>query len=436
MKRKTSLTLLATLTVFMLIIAAILISLPSLTHREDLVAANDTEHIDKIDDEVDAGFITILPDDYLIIEVPEEITGDNDETTAPDTDDIGENQDVDNVTPDEDVTTPDEEVTAPDEDATAPDEEVTAPDKDATTPDEKVTAPDEDVTAPDEEVTAPDEDATTPDEEVTAPDEDATTPDEKVTTPDEDDNNNNTSEEEVTTPDEDDEEVNVPEGNEDVTPPSEDVTEPDKDEDNSDEDVTTPDEEVTTPDKDNNDTSDEDETDGNTDEDVTTPDEDTTTPDEDETGDNNVEDNDSDVEDKNEPTDAGFVIVEDYKNSMADGSGAMLWNLNVSYYELNASDLLAQHGLYLVFKSYYTADGEVSSNWYSFAHAFYNEETESYTSTGYLNGYVHSLQFAVVDVAPDDTELGGYNNVELSSSNFKAISGIFYNNYFNNIAVA
>jgi hypothetical protein len=389
----------------MLIIAAFLISLPSLVSKAPTaasdVANNDIEHIDKIDDEVDAGFITILPDDFLIIEkienVSDQITNDNDKTTVPDNDIIGEDKNVDNVTPDKD----NEEVIIPEceDDIATPEKDVTKPNEDVTTPDEDVTTPDEDVTTPDEDVTEPNEDVTTPDEDVTEPNEDVTTPDEDVTTPNEDNKD---------TLDEDDKEID---------------SQPDEDDDTSKDDVTTPDEDddtsnddVTTPDEDNNTSND----------DVTTPDEDN--------NDNNVEgDKDNNVEDEteDEPIIGNFTIVEDYKNSMADGSGKMLWNLNVSFNELNASDLLAQHGLYLVFRCVYSADGESTSEWYSFAHGFYEEETEGYNSTGYLNGYIYSIQFAVVDVAPDDTVLGGYFNVELTQSNFKAISEIFYNLYFN-----
>lgn len=125
-----------------------------------------------------------------------------------------------------------------------------------------------------------------------------------------------------------------------------------------------------------------------------------------------------------------FVVVEEYQNSMADGSGKMLWNLNVSYNDLNASDLLAQHGLYIVFKTNFDADGENSTQWYSFAYAFYNEEGENYNSTGYLNGYVYSIQFAIVDIAPDDIEMGGYNDGLLTDDNFITFSDIFVNQYF------
>jgi hypothetical protein len=126
----------------------------------------------------------------------------------------------------------------------------------------------------------------------------------------------------------------------------------------------------------------------------------------------------------------GFTVNETYKNSMADGSGTMLWNLDVSYNQLSAGNLLEQNGLYLVFRSAYSADGENTSNWYTFAHAFYNDEAENYTSTGYMNKYIYSIQFAVVDVAPNDTEFGGYDDVQIEEDNIIAISAIYYNQYF------
>jgi hypothetical protein len=236
----------------------------------------------------------------------------------------------------------------------------------------------------------------------------------EVTQPDNEyENNDVTSPEEdgsgdVTIPEVEDEEVTTPDTDEDVTQPKdEEVTEPDTDED-----VTDPkDEEVTEPD---------------TDEDVTEPkDEEVTEPDTD-------EDVTEPEEDKKvtEFNSAGFDFKEDIKNSMADGSGAMLWNLSVNYNELNASDLLAQHGLYLVFRCAYSADGINHSEWYSFAYAIYNDETENYNSVGYLNGYIYAIQFAVVNVAPNDDYMGGYAGEELSSDNFVAVSKVIYNPHF------
>jgi hypothetical protein len=124
-----------------------------------------------------------------------------------------------------------------------------------------------------------------------------------------------------------------------------------------------------------------------------------------------------------------FTIEEDYKNSMANGTGAMLWNINVNYNGLNASDLLAQDGLYLVYKITYSEDIENASTWYAFANSFF-EESENYNSTGYMNKYVYSIQFAVVDVEPDDTTFGSYENVALTDSNFIAVSNIYYNLYY------
>jgi hypothetical protein len=107
----------------------------------------------------------------------------------------------------------------------------------------------------------------------------------------------------------------------------------------------------------------------------------------------------------------------------------MLWNLTVNYGGLNASDLLAQKGYYLVFKVNGGADGNESDKWYAFVDAFYLDEEADYNSMGYLNASVYSVQFAVLTVAPDDTAFGGYDNA-LSVSDFVAIGEVYYNQYF------
>jgi hypothetical protein len=122
-------------------------------------------------------------------------------------------------------------------------------------------------------------------------------------------------------------------------------------------------------------------------------------------------------------------VTESYANSQADGSGSILWELTVNYGGLNASDLLAQDGYYLIFKVSCSADGSESDKWYAFVDAFYLDEEEGYNSTGYLNGSVYSVQFAVVTVAPGDAEFGRYDN-ELSAWDFVAVSEVYYNQYF------
>jgi hypothetical protein len=113
-----------------------------------------------------------------------------------------------------------------------------------------------------------------------------------------------------------------------------------------------------------------------------------------------------------------------------DGNGTQLWMLNVSYDALNASKLLEEKGYYLVFKMIYSDPADGTEQWYAFTHAFYLEEFESHNSTGYLNGYIHSVQFAVVDVKPDDEHYGAYDHGSLDESNFIATSEIFYNQHF------
>jgi hypothetical protein len=241
----------------------------------------------------------------------------------------------------------------------------------------------------------------TPDEELPAtPDEELpTTPDEELpTTPDE---------ELPSTPDEDEKEVEIPSEKDDVE--EEIPSEKDETEDPSAEET-----DVTPPS--DNDTDEKDSEDGETDD---------------------SEDADTDDTDANDEADEIIdlshllKVEEEYKNSMADGTGAMLWNLNVSFDGLNATNLLEKHGLHLVYKVNYSTDS--SSEWYSFAHTFL-EEFESHNATGYLNGYVHSIQFAVVNVDPDDTVMGGYINVELERSNFIATGNVHYNNYYNECA--
>jgi hypothetical protein len=138
----------------------------------------------------------------------------------------------------------------------------------------------------------------------------------------------------------------------------------------------------------------------------------------------------ADIEEGRKEDKEQLLLVEEfYTNSQANGGGKMLWMLTVSYDGLNASDLLEQHGLYLVHKMTYSED-ENDGKWHSFAHAFYLDEEEGYNSTGYLNGYIYSVQFAVVNVAPDDANLGAYENVVLTEENFIDISEIYYNLHF------
>jgi hypothetical protein len=130
------------------------------------------------------------------------------------------------------------------------------------------------------------------------------------------------------------------------------------------------------------------------------------------------------------PNSAKFSIVETYANSQADGGGSMLWMLNVSYDGSNASNLLADKGLYLVQKTLYGDENSSSEKWFSLSHAFYLDEEEGFNSTGYLNGYAHSVQFAVVNIAPDDVEFGTYSEGLLTADNFVGISHVYFNLYF------
>jgi hypothetical protein len=122
-------------------------------------------------------------------------------------------------------------------------------------------------------------------------------------------------------------------------------------------------------------------------------------------------------------------VTESYANSQADGTGSTLWNLTVNYGGLNASDLLAQDGYYLVFKVSYSVAGDTSEKWYAFVNAFYFDEEEGYNSTGYLSSIVYSAQFAVVTVAPTGNALGSYENA-FSENEIVAMSEIYYNQYF------
>jgi hypothetical protein len=106
----------------------------------------------------------------------------------------------------------------------------------------------------------------------------------------------------------------------------------------------------------------------------------------------------------------------------------MLWNLTVSYGELNASDLLKEKGYYLVFKVSYSAEGDADEKWYAFDNAFYLDEEDGYNSMGYLSSLVYSVQFAVVAVAPTDSVLGAYDS--LTESDFVSLSEVYYNEYF------
>jgi hypothetical protein len=128
-----------------------------------------------------------------------------------------------------------------------------------------------------------------------------------------------------------------------------------------------------------------------------------------------------------EVTGKGFTIDSFYTNSQANGGGVWLWMVNVSYNEMNASDLLSEKGLYLVFK---LNGSDEEAKWYAFSYAFYLEEADGYNSTGYMNSSVSDVQFAVVNVKPDDESYGGYDAGTLTEENFIDITEVLYNEYY------
>jgi hypothetical protein len=181
--------------------------------------------------------------------------------------------------------------------------------------------------------------------------------------------------------------------------------------------------------------------------DVVAPDEDKT-PNEDkapETGDvdnNDVGGNDNadddtidhdDVDDEKnnvfDTIDLNLWIEEFYSNSQADGYGSMLWMLNVSYNGLNATDLLAQHGYYLVYRTAYEGHDIQERTWYSFVHSVYFLEEATYNSTGFMP-QTKAIQFAVVKAAPTDEVFGGYDNLKLTYEHFVGLSRVYVNSYF------
>lgn len=135
-------------------------------------------------------------------------------------------------------------------------------------------------------------------------------------------------------------------------------------------------------------------------------------------------------EDKEEPEPSKWNITEKYINSQEDGNGTILWELLISYDNLNASNLLETNQTYLIFKIM-TNENSNTANWYAFSHAFYLDEFDNYNSTGCLNNLVHSIQFAVVTIAPDDSDFGGYNLNTLTQEHFISISEVFYNTQYN-----
>lgn len=224
--------------------------------------------------------------------------------------------------------------------------------------------------------------------------------------------------ENVETPDENDEtDVVLPDddGESDATTPDDDGennVEPPVEDDKSDDDTTDKDDDAddNNPDKDDNDTE-------------LPPSND----DEDEQPDNS----DDDSDEINAPSD-NLTVSVNYTNSQADGYGTMLWRLKVSYNGLNATDLLEKEGKYLIYKVYYGENSDLTEAWYSFAYAVqldYLEEGADYNATGYLNGYAQAIQFAVVDIAPDDDFLGKYDSTLLKNKNFIALSEIYTNEY-------
>jgi hypothetical protein len=144
------------------------------------------------------------------------------------------------------------------------------------------------------------------------------------------------------------------------------------------------------------------------------------TPDEDDTVDSD--------EDNSEEEQKEIVVTQSYQNSLADGSGSMLWTISVSYDGKNAAEL-ADEGLYLV---YYISYGEGGDwGWYAFESEFTVTVNEEGQTVLYgLPNITKSVRFAVVKKAPLDSFLGGYAEGELSESDFVSVSDVYYNSYF------
>jgi hypothetical protein len=125
-----------------------------------------------------------------------------------------------------------------------------------------------------------------------------------------------------------------------------------------------------------------------------------------------------------------LVVTQSYQNSMADGTGTMLWTISVSYDGKNAADLSEEDGLYLI---YFISYGEEygDSGWYAFEAEFSVTVNEEGCTVLYgLPNLTKSVRFAVVKKTPSDSFLGGYSAEELSDSDFLAVSEIYYNSYF------
>jgi hypothetical protein len=148
------------------------------------------------------------------------------------------------------------------------------------------------------------------------------------------------------------------------------------------------------------------------------------TPDEDDTVDPDEDNSDNEEEQKK------IVVTQSYQNSMADGSGSMLWTISVSYDGKNAAELSEEDGLYLV---YYISYGEEYGDWgwYAFETEFTVTVNEEGCTVLYgLPNMTKSVRFAIVKKAPSDSFLGGYADDELSESDFVSVSEVYYNSYF------
>jgi hypothetical protein len=151
--------------------------------------------------------------------------------------------------------------------------------------------------------------------------------------------------------------------------------------------------------------------------------------DSDEDNSDNEEDSDEDNSD-NEEAQKKIVVTQSYQNSMADGSGSMLWTISVSYDGKNAAELSEEDGLYLV---YYISYGEEYGDWgwYAFETEFTVTVNEEGCTVLYgLPNMTKSVRFAIVKKAPSDSFLGGYADDELSESDFVSVSEVYYNSYF------
>jgi hypothetical protein len=126
----------------------------------------------------------------------------------------------------------------------------------------------------------------------------------------------------------------------------------------------------------------------------------------------------------------GILVDELFTNTHADGSGTMLWGLKVSYKLQNASTLLQNEGKYLVLKFSTSEDTHESAKWFAFTHSSFFDEEETHNFTGFFNKYVYAVQFAVVDVAPDDSLYGSYDAIKLQEENFVALSDVYYNVHY------